>query len=104
MHRFADEDLGRAAERVWSQGRVNPIGWEVRSPLGTFSTRDRATWHTDSGEWSAELRRSRNGRHLFLALFEEGVYRGRYDASGWHAATDRRRVRHLRSHQLPLVA
>ena len=104
MNRYADEDLGRAAERVWSEGRVNPIDWVVRSPLGSFSTEDRATWHTESGEWTAELRRSRNGHHWFLALFQSGVYRGRYDASGWHAATDRKRVRHLRSYQLPLVA
>ena len=41
---------------------------------------------------------------LVLAVFQAGVYRGRYDSTGWHAATDRRRIRHLRSYQLPLVA
>jgi len=51
-----------------------------------------------------ELRRSKNGDHQFLALFEGGVYCGRYDASGWRAATDRKRVRQLRSCQLPLAA
>jgi hypothetical protein len=39
-----------------------------------------------------------------MALFEHGVYRGRYDAGGWHATTDRKRVRQLRSYQLPLAA
>jgi len=46
----------------------------------------------------------KNGRHWFLAVFQAGVYRGRYDSTGWHAATDRRRIRHVRSYQLPLVA
>jgi hypothetical protein len=104
MHNFGDEELRRAAGRVWSEGRANPIDWQIRTSLGTFTTDDRATWRTASGDWTAELRRAKNGRHWFLALFERGVYRGRYDASGWHAATDRKRVRHLRSYQLPLVA
>ena len=77
---------------------------EIRTVLGVFTTHDRATWRTSSGAWTAELRQSRNGHHRFLALFEGGVYRGRYDASGWHAATDRKRVRQLRSYQLPLAA
>ncbi len=104
MQKFADEELRRAANRIWTEGRANPIDWEIRTHLGIFSTHDRATWSTESGNWTAELRRSKNGRHWFLALFEDGVYRGRYDASGWHAATDRKRVRHLRSYQLRLVA
>ena len=104
MHNFANKEVGRSAARVWTEGPVNPVAWQVRTALGVFTTADRATWHSDSGDWTAELRRSRNGRHVYLAWFEGGVYRGRYDASGWHAATERRRIRHLRSHQLPLVA
>src|SRR5438128_728240 len=104
MHRFADEELSRAASRVWSEGRANPIDWEIRTSLGVFTSEDRATWQTPSGGWTAELRRSSHGNHWFLALFEAGVYRGRYDASGWHAASDRKRVRQLRSYQLPLAA
>ena len=104
MRNYADDDPGRAASRVWTEGRANPIDWEVRTTIGTFTTLDRSTWRTQSGAWSAELRRSRNGHHWFLALFEDGVYRGRYDATGWHAATDRKRIRHLRSYQLSLVA
>ena len=104
MHNFGDEELGRAASRIWSQGRANPIGWEIPTALGVFTTEDRATWHTGAGDWTAELRRSTTGNHTYLALFEGGVYRGRYDASRWHASTDRKRVRQLRSYQLPLAA
>src|SRR5436190_10471369 len=104
MHTFGDEELTRAASRIWSEGRVNPIGWEVRTAVGVFTTDDRTTWRTATGDSTAELRRSRNGNHWFLAVFEGGVYRGRYDATSWHTATDRKRVRQLRSYQLPLVA
>ena len=104
MHKFGDEELSRAAGRIWSEGRANPVDWEVRTGLGVFATDDRSTWRTGDGEWTAELRRSRHGNRWFLALFEAGVYRGRYDASGWHTATDRKRVRQLRSYQLPFAA
>ena len=104
MHTYADAELARPAARIWAEGRANPIDWEIHTSLGVFTTNDRATWHTRSDAWTAELRCSRNARHWFLVLFERGVYRGRYDASGWHAATDRSRVRQLRSYQLPLVA
>jgi len=101
---ITDPTLGRAAERIWSEGRVNPIDWEIGTTLGRFTTSDRATWYTDSGGWAAELRRSRNQQHVYLAIFERGVYRGRYDASGWHPATERKRVRQLRSFRLPPAA
>ena len=91
-------------ERQHRLSRANLIDWETRTQLGTFITDDRAAWHAKSGDWTAERRRSHSGRYLFLALFEGGVYRGRYDASRWHPATDRKRVRDLRSYQLPLVA
>ncbi len=104
MHPYADGELGRAAGRVWAEGRANPVDWSIATQLGVFTTDDKLTWRTPAAEWTAELRRSRNGRHWFLALFEGGVYRGRYDTSGWHAATHRRRIRQLRSYQLRLVA
>lgn len=104
MQAHGVSELGRAAGRIWSLGRANPIDWEVPTMLGTFTTRDRTSWQTASGAWTAELRRSKNGRHVYLALFEGGAYRGRYDDHGWRAATDRKRIRHLRTHQLPLVA
>jgi hypothetical protein len=96
--------LGRAAGRLWAEGRHNPITWQVSTTLGSFSTEDRMTWRTASGAWTAELRRSRKGHHWYLALFERGRYRGRYDARGWRDASNRSRVRHLRSSQLPLAA
>src|SRR6266849_10584223 len=95
MRAYADEDVANATARIWTEGRANPIDWEIRTPIGTFTTDDRATWFTEPDGWTAELRRSKNGRHWFLAVFEAGVYRGRYDSIGWHAATDRKRIRHL---------
>lgn len=82
--------------------RGNPAGWIVRTVLGPFESDDRTTWHTADGTYSAELRRSRNGRHVYLALFETGRYLGLYDANGWRAASTRSRIRHLRLRQLPL--
>jgi hypothetical protein len=49
MHKFGDEELGRAASRISSEGRSNPIDWEIRTTLGVFSTEDRATWRTGAG-------------------------------------------------------
>jgi hypothetical protein len=95
--------LGRAAERIWSEGRVNPVDWIVGTTLGAFATTDRVTWRTADSAWTAELRRSRNGRRWYLALFHSGLYCGRYDpATGWHAAGSRSRVRQLRSLSLSL--
>ena len=94
--------LSQAAGRIWDEGRGNPVGWTVRTGLGPFDSEDRTTWHTSDGTYKAELRRSRNGRHVYLALFDEGTYLGRYDADGWRAASTRSRIRHLRSPQLPL--
>jgi hypothetical protein len=93
--------LGRAAQRIWAE-RGNFIGWTVRTPLGEFSSDDRITWRTADGDWTAELRRSRNGRHIYLALFHENTFLGRYDVAGWRAASARSRVGHPRPNQLPL--
>jgi len=61
MHKFGDEEIRRAAGRIWSEGRANPIHWEVRTrPWAQFATDDRSTWRTGSGEWTAELRRSQD--------------------------------------------
>lgn len=88
----------------WSPSPAADTGTKVSTALGSFSTDDRMTWRTASGAWTAELRRSRKGHHWYLALFERGRYRGRYDARGWRDASNRSRVRHLRSSQLPLAA
>ena len=94
--------LARTAQRIWFEGRSNPLDWIVRTPLGSFDTPDRSTWRTADDAWTAELRRSQNGRHVYLALFHDGTYLGRYDVTGWHAASTRSRVRQPRSTQLPL--
>jgi hypothetical protein len=44
MHKFEEEQLGRAAGRIWSEGRANPVDWEIRTALGMFTTDDRSTW------------------------------------------------------------
>jgi hypothetical protein len=93
--------LGRAAQRIWAE-RVNPVGWNVRTPLGDFDSSDRITWRTADGAWTAELRRSRNGRHIYLALFHENTFLGRYDVAGWRVASSRSRVGHPRPSRLPL--
>src|SRR3981081_3052948 len=87
MRAYADDELGKAAGRIWTEGRANPIDWEIRTLLGTFTTDDRAIWCTEPDGWTAELRRSKNGRHWFLAVFEAGVYRGRYNREKGPSAT-----------------
>ena len=92
----------RAARRIWAEGWANLLDCSVRTILGPFTASERRTWHTPDRAWSAELRRSRNRRHVYLAVFHDGTYLGCYDATGWHAASTRSRVRQLRSPQLPL--
>jgi hypothetical protein len=83
MHVALDQTmLGRAPQRVWAEGLVNPLDWTVRTVLGPFTTSDRSTWHTPDHVWTIELRRSRNRRHVYLALFDEGTYLGRFRC-GW---------------------
>jgi hypothetical protein len=63
MHKFGDEELSRVGGCIWTLGRANPIEFEIRTGVGVFTTDDRATWRTGTGEWTAELRRSKNGNH-----------------------------------------
>jgi len=98
-------ELARVAGRIWTEGRGNVPGWIVGTTVGAFSTEDRLTWRTADGTWTAQLRRSKHGQHVYLVLFHEGAYLGRYGArAGWHGATTRSRVRQLRSLPLPLAA
>lgn len=62
---------------MWDEGRGNPAGWTVRTSLGPSDSKDRMTCRTSDGTYSAELRRSRNGRHVYLALFDGGTFLGR---------------------------
>jgi hypothetical protein len=92
----------RAAQCIWAEGWADPLDWSVRTILGPFTASDRCPWHTRDRAWSAELRRSRNREHVYLAVFHDGTYLGRYDATGGHAASIRCCVCQLRSPQLPL--
>ncbi len=56
MQAYGDDELGRAARRIFDEGRPNPIDWQVRTALGTFATDDRATWRMESGAWTAGFR------------------------------------------------
>jgi hypothetical protein len=94
--------LSQAPRRIWDEGRGNPVGWIVRTGLGAFESDDRTLWRTADDVYSAELRRSRNGRQVYLALLAGGTYLGCCDADGWRPASRRSRIRHLRSPQLPL--
>jgi hypothetical protein len=94
--------LGRVAQRIWAEGLSNPLDWGVRTTVGTFTTTDRCTWRSADGAWTVELRSARNRRHVYVVLFHEQDYLGRYDGSGWRPVTNRSRIRHLRSPQLAL--
>jgi hypothetical protein len=95
--------LSRIAERIWTEGRQNPVSWPVGTRVGVFRTDDRVAWRTEHGDWTAELRRSRGGRQVYLSVFHQGVYVGHYAAlTGWRDATERSRVHRLRSRPLSL--
>jgi hypothetical protein len=36
MRACADDELGKAAGGIWTEGRANPIDWAIRTLLGTF--------------------------------------------------------------------
>src|SRR6185312_6166944 len=100
---FADPVL-RSAAKLWAE-RVNPAWWICRSWVGDWLTEDRVTWRTEDGTWVAQIQRSANGKHTFLALWRAGTYVGYQDDTGWHSATTRSRVhtpRTPRSLSLPL--
>ena len=90
MRAVIDSAAVSQAPRVWDEGRGNSAGWVVRTTLVPFESDDRATWRTADCAWSADRRRSRNGQHVYLALFEGGTYLGR--------ATRMAGYRHLGSH------
>ena len=92
----------RSISKLWSEGRANPVWFEVRTWIGCFSTEDRVTWSSEDGAWVAQLQRSINGGYVYLAVWHSGRYIGRHDASGWHAATGRSRPRTPRPFQRPL--
>ena len=88
--------LRLSAQKLWSEGRANPVWYSCSSWIGTWSTEDRVTWRTDDGGWVAQLERSTNGRHVSLAFYDRAGYRGRQDASGFHVPSKPRRAKQPR--------
>ena len=96
-----------SAQKLWSEGRANPVWFQCSTWVGVWTTEDRITWRTTDGSWVAQLERSANGRHVSLALYKQAVYVGRQDASGFHIPSSPRRARRprplVRSLPLPLA-
>jgi len=97
--------IALSASKLWAE-RSNPIWWQCRTHLGDWLTEDRVTWRTEDGRWLAQIQRSANRRHTFMALWHDGVYAGFQDDTGWHPGTGRSRKRQphpvVRSLPLPL--
>jgi hypothetical protein len=99
--------LRLSAQKLWAEGRANPVWYECSSWVGTWATDDRVTWRTIDGTWLAQLERSASGRHVSLAFYKRGTYVGRHDDSGFHLPSRPRRNRRprpaIRSLPLPLA-
>ena len=93
-----------SAQKLWAEGRANPVWFECRSWIGDWQTDDRVTWRTTDGVWLAQLQRSLNGRRVFLRLWRGLRFVGHQDDAGWHPAAARSRSRQPRPVQrsLPL--
>jgi hypothetical protein len=97
------DPVAASASRLWAE-RVNPIWWQSRTHLGEWRTDDRVNWRTTDGHWLAQVQRSANRRHTFMALWHDGTYVGFQDDMGWHPPTARSRKRQPHSvvYSLPL--
>ena len=93
-----------SAQKLWAEGRANPVWYECATWVGTWLTEDRVTWRTADGGWVAQLERSSNGQHVSLAVFHHDTYLGRYDARGFHGPSTRSHARRPRpaARSLPL--
>jgi len=96
--------LRLSAQKLWAEGRNNPVWFECSSWLGVWVAEDRITWQTTDGTWLAQLERSANGRHISMAFYHHGTYMGRQDASGFHQPARQGRGRRPRpaARSLPL--
>jgi hypothetical protein len=96
--------LRLSAQKLFAEGRVNPMSIPCVTWVGTWRTDDRVTWQTADAAWLAQLERSNSGRHVSLAIYHHGVYQGRQDASGFHLPTRESRSRRPRpaARSLPL--
>lgn len=99
--------LRLSAQKLWAEGRANPVWFSCSSWIGTWVTEDRVTWRTTDGAWMAQLERSANGRHVWMAFYNHATYVGRHDVSGFHQPTRQSRGRRprpaVRSLPLPLA-
>jgi hypothetical protein len=99
--------LRLSAQKLFAEGRVNPMSIPCVTWVGTWRTDDRVTWRTPDAAWLAQLERSNSGRHVSLAIYHHGVYQGRQDASGFHLPIRESRSRRprpaARSLRLPLA-
>jgi hypothetical protein len=93
-----------SAQKLWAEGRANPVWFQCSTWIGTWVTEDRITWRTTDGAWLAQLERSENGRHVWMAFYHHGTYAGRQDAGGFHQPARHGRSRHPRpaARSLPL--
>jgi hypothetical protein len=96
--------LRLSAQKLFAEGRVNPMSIPCVTWVGTWRTDDRVNWRTTDAAWLAQLERSNSGRHVSLAIYHHGVYQGRQDARGFHVPTDQSRARRPRpaARSLPL--
>jgi hypothetical protein len=99
--------LRLSAQKLWSEGRANPVWYQCSTWVGTWTTEDRITWRTTDGKCVAQLERSANGRHISLAFYNQAGYMGRQDANGFHVPSSPRRAKRprplVRSLPLPLA-
>jgi hypothetical protein len=56
--------LRLSAQKLFAEGRANPIAFQCVTWLGVWCTDDRVTWRTADDAWLAQLERSHNRRHL----------------------------------------
>ena len=103
-HPEAEFLLRLSAQKLFAEGRVNPIAFQCVTWVGAWRTDDRVTWQTEDGAWLAQLERSNSGRHVSLAIYRHGVYLGRQDAHGFHFPAKESRSRRPRpaTRSLPL--
>ena len=77
--------LRLSAQKLWAEGRANPVSLPAGTWIGCFRTDDRQTWRSTDGVWQAQLERSLNGSHVSLSVWCRDAYVGRFDERGWHA-------------------
>ena len=94
---FGQGLLRLSTQKLWAEGRANPVSLPVGTWIGCFRTDDRQCWRSTDGVWQAQLERSRVGGDVSLAFFCRGDYVGRFDQRGWHAAGANSRRRRPRA-------